>query len=313
MPKISVIIPIYDVEKYLDKCVESVVNQTYKDLEIILVDDGSPDNCPAICDEWAKKDSRIVVLHKQNGGLSSARNAGLDIATGEFVGFVDSDDVILPKMYESLFNAINKNSADMSLCGFLNVDEALNPINENEQNCPIETEVLDTYGVMEKLCVGKRYWYFTTSVNRLYRASIFKTIRFPDGMLHEDEFTSHRFFDSCKKVACIEDCLYLYVQREKSITTSAYNIKRLDAMYAYWDRYVLCKEKYQEFVKRQLFVMLGLFRKGLKNIPYRKWPKRYRKISGKMIKSFIKEREFNNAINSILLIIKYFFKEKKSL
>ena len=113
---ISVIVPVYKVEKYLNRCVNSIINQIYKNLEIILIDDGSPDKCPYICDEWSKRDSRIKVLHKQNGGLSDARNAGLKIATGEFIGFVDSDDWIAPEMYERLLTAIIKDQSDIAEC-----------------------------------------------------------------------------------------------------------------------------------------------------------------------------------------------------
>ena len=116
-PKISVIVPVYKVEKYLDRCVESIVNQTYKNLEIILVDDGSPDNCPVMCDEWAEKDERIRVIHKENGGLADARNAGMNIATGDYIGFVDSDDWIEPNMYEVLLKNALKYDADISRCG----------------------------------------------------------------------------------------------------------------------------------------------------------------------------------------------------
>jgi glycosyltransferase involved in cell wall biosynthesis len=116
MKKISIIVPVYKVEKYLDKCVESLVNQTYKNLEIILVDDGSPDECPKICDAWAKKDSRIKVSHKANGGLSEARNTGMDIATGDYIGFVDSDDYVSEEMYNILVKIIEENDADISAC-----------------------------------------------------------------------------------------------------------------------------------------------------------------------------------------------------
>ena len=108
---ISVIIPIYNVEAYLDECIASVIAQTYSNLEIILVDDGSPDNCPQMCDEWAAKDSRIRVIHKENGGLSDARNAGIDIATGEYIAFVDSDDWIVPEMYEKMLAALKTENA----------------------------------------------------------------------------------------------------------------------------------------------------------------------------------------------------------
>ena len=116
-PKISIIIPVFGVELYLNRCIESVVNQKYSNLEIILIDDGSPDNCPTICDEWAERDERIVVIHKKNGGLSDARNIGLKIATGELVGFVDSDDWISPEMYQLLYENMLENDSDISACG----------------------------------------------------------------------------------------------------------------------------------------------------------------------------------------------------
>lgn len=114
---ISVIVPVYKVEKYLDQCVASIVSQSFSDLEIILVDDGSPDNCPAMCDAWAKRDSRIRVIHKENGGLSDARNAGMAAAKGSFIGFVDSDDIIPPEMYQVLFSLLKQDDSDIAACG----------------------------------------------------------------------------------------------------------------------------------------------------------------------------------------------------
>ena len=121
--KISVIVPIYKVEDYLDRCIESIVGQTYSNLEIILVDDGSPDSCPQLCDEYAKKDSRIKVIHKQNGGVSSARNEGLKFAHGEYIGFVDPDDYVHPSMYEKLIDCIHKNQCQIAVCRFSHVNE----------------------------------------------------------------------------------------------------------------------------------------------------------------------------------------------
>ena len=117
MELISIVVPVYKVEPYLDKCVSSIVNQTYKNLEIILVDDGSPDNCPAMCDAWAEKDNRIRVIHKPNGGLSDARNAGMSVATGELMAFVDSDDWIAPDMYEKLYHHLTEDGSDIAACG----------------------------------------------------------------------------------------------------------------------------------------------------------------------------------------------------
>ncbi|MBQ8615735.1 MAG: glycosyltransferase, partial [Clostridia bacterium] len=123
MKKISIILPVYNVENYLDKCLTSLVNQTYQNLEIILVNDGSPDNSGEVCENWAKKDSRIKVLHKANGGVSSARNFGLDNATGDFIGFIDPDDFVELDMYEKLLNALNSQNATMAMCRYQNVFE----------------------------------------------------------------------------------------------------------------------------------------------------------------------------------------------
>ncbi len=217
MPKISVIIPVYKVEKYLDKCVESVVNQTYKDLEIILVDDGSPDNCPAMCDEWAKKDSRIKVLHKQNGGLSSARNAGLDIATGEYIGFVDGSDYILPEMYEGLLGAMEKENADVA-AGGLNYINPLGYKVIKERASKQEDSIISSKEAI-CCCYNKKEWFLTAVFNKLYKAEVWKSLRFEKG--YKDEMLFHKVMKNCGKVAIYQKpkCLYLrnniYVKTEK--------------------------------------------------------------------------------------------------
>lgn len=122
-PLLSIIVPVYDVERYLPKCIDSILAQTFTDFELILVEDGSPDNCPALCDAAAAKDARIRVIHQKNGGLSAARNAGLDAARGEWIGFVDSDDYIAPEMYEALYKAVQSTGADLALCDYAEVDE----------------------------------------------------------------------------------------------------------------------------------------------------------------------------------------------
>ena len=172
---ISIIIPIYKVEKFLDRCVESVVNQTYSNLEIILVDDGSPDNCPYMCDIWAQKDSRIKVIHKLNGGLSDARNKGLRISTGKFVGFVDSDDWIAPEMYERLFQSIIKEKSDIAACSVKMIWE------NNSQNSRMLVQqdncILNRKDAQEALLdetkLKQPVWY------KLYRKSIIEDIPFP--------------------------------------------------------------------------------------------------------------------------------------
>ena len=142
-PLISIIVPIYKVEKYLKKCIQSIMNQTYLNFELILVDDGSPDDCPMICDNYAKLDNRIVVLHKQNGGLSDARNAGLDVARGEYIGFVDSDDFIANNMYEKLLSGLLAEDADMAVCNFSYVDENYRFLDKRNLSMPVVNERLD--------------------------------------------------------------------------------------------------------------------------------------------------------------------------
>lgn len=239
MPKISVIIPVYKVEKYLKRCVESVLAQTYRDLEIILVDDGSPDRCPALCEELAAKDARVKVIHKKNGGLSSARNAGIAAATGMYIGFVDSDDYILPEMYEKLYHALCDNDADISICNYAYVDEDTGAIDKNKEAIdPVVTEVLDREQAYQKINVlWEGYNYYVTAVNKLYRKELFDGRLFAEGRLHEDELIVHYLFEKCRRVAVIGDVLYMYVQRQGSITNSTVSVKRLDAVYAIYDRY----------------------------------------------------------------------------
>lgn len=221
--KISVIVPIYKVEEYLDRCVESIINQTYKNLEIILVDDGSPDNCPKMCDEWAKKDKRIKVVHKKNGGLSDARNAGLDKATGKFVGFVDSDDYIEPAMYETLYNKISKDKSDMAMCNITKVysDRKVkvhekNLLKVNASNI-FEYYVTHNYSLQgDELLTDN----IMASVWRvLYRTSSIGDLKF-DNYFCEDIIFNSKLIKPSFKISAVEDYFYNYVQRGGSILSS---------------------------------------------------------------------------------------------
>ena len=168
---ISVIIPIYNVEKYLDRCIESVVVQTYKNLEIILVDDGSPDNCPTMCDEWAKKDSRIKVIHKENGGQASARNKALDICTGDYISFIDSDDSILPNMYENMLTVMLENNGDISVCGYM----ADNGLRVAKTYITDKVKAFNTQEAIEEYFLKESI--APTVTNKLFAAAIFENIR----------------------------------------------------------------------------------------------------------------------------------------
>ena len=219
-PKISVIVPVYKVEKYLDRCVESIVNQTYKNLEIILVDDGSPDNCPAMCDAWAEKDERIRVIHKENGGLSDARNAGMDIATGDYIGFVDSDDWIEPDMYQFLMNNILENDSDISRCGLF--VEYEDEEDKQEQNSEfLSMRICDNTEYLKGLVQGG---YVRGVVwNKLYKCSCIGDDRFmtADGA-SEDIMFNNRIALKVKSCVCEDRPLYHYVRRKGAITISEF-------------------------------------------------------------------------------------------
>lgn len=239
---ISVIVPVYKVEKYLDKCIQSIVEQTYQNLEIILVDDGSPDICPGICDEWGMKDSRIKVIHKENGGLSSARNAGMAVAKGEYIGFVDSDDYIENNMYEKLYTIIKTEEADLAICNFDIVTERGELI---ENGLLIKDEVFSGKVGLEKL-MQERGWYYVTAWNKLYSRKIVEEMKFPVGKIHEDEFFVHRVFGKCSKIVSISQGLYKYVQRQGSIMNATKGIKKLDVIEAFCDRIMFYKEHNME-------------------------------------------------------------------
>ncbi len=229
MDLISIIVPVYKVEPYLDQCVQSIVDQTYKNLEIILVDDGSPDNCPAICDAWAKKDSRIRVIHKKNGGLSDARNAGIAAATGKYVGFVDSDDWIEPNFYETLHATSAESHCDLTAAGIIwAYEDHFQPDSHfySQRNYTPE-EALAT------LIHGRGF--YAVAWNKLYCASLFQEIHYPVGKLHEDEFVTYRLLGKAKKLALCTDTHYFYRQRNDSIMGS-WSSRHLDALDAYSQR-----------------------------------------------------------------------------
>lgn len=224
MDLISVIVPVYNVEAYLDKCISSIVNQTYRNLEIILVDDGSPDNCPAMCDAWKEKDPRIVVLHKENGGLSDARNAGMGAAHGEFISFIDGDDWIEPRFFEILQHELEAQNADVAavqyrLCWEGDACEL--------QSAYEHVTVYDRQTAMRLLIqnqIKQVVW------NKLYRSAQIRDIPFEKGKFHEDEFWTYQVIGRIERFAAIDYIGYDYFQRAGSIMGAGYSPKRLDAV-----------------------------------------------------------------------------------
>ena len=212
---ISVIVPVYKVEEYLNRCVDSIINQTYKNLEIILVDDGSPDNCGKICDDYAKHDKRIKVIHKKNGGLSDARNAGLSVAKGKYIGFVDSDDYISENMYEILYKELVKNKADISICKYIYFK---NIIPEFTTDYEI-TSYTNIEAILELIKIKQRKIQ-DYAWNKLYKRKLFKKIRYPKNFVFEDIGTTYLLFYEAKKIINIDCILYAYYDNSNSITSN---------------------------------------------------------------------------------------------
>lgn len=224
-PLISVIVPIYNVEKYLARCVDSIVNQTYKNLEIILVDDGSPDLCPQMCDDYAEKESRIKVVHKKNGGLSDARNAGMAVATGEYISFIDSDDYVSDDFFGCLLDVMNKENSDIAECSVVKLYED-NRFDEFSDDLSVKT--YDTQDAMSALIAENPFHQHVW--NKLYKTELVKDIPYAVGKLNEDEFWTYRVFGRANKVARLNKTMYYYFQRSSSIMGVGYNIRRLDAL-----------------------------------------------------------------------------------
>ncbi|MBQ5997066.1 MAG: glycosyltransferase, partial [Bacteroidales bacterium] len=240
---ISVIIPVYNIESYLDRCVDSVLKQTFQNTEVLLVDDGSTDRSGLLCDEWAGKDPRVRVIHKPNGGLSDARNAGIAAAGGAYLAFVDGDDYLDPDMIRKLYAALKSNDADLSICNFLYVDEAGAPIPEKNNYLPIGDEVLSGSEILRRISQpDRKSWYYVPAWNKLYKRALFQDLRFAYGKIHEDEFLIHHLLGKCEKAACIRDAGYCYVQRAGSIMGKRTGKSNLHAAEAYLDRARFCRD-----------------------------------------------------------------------
>ncbi len=236
-PLISIIIPVYKIEKFIDKCIKSIISQTYRNLEIILVDDGSPDKCPSICDKYAKIDNRIKVIHKPNGGLSDARNAGIDICKGDYIGFVDGDDYISENMYEHLLDHCIKCNADMSICGIYAIDEDYSNLSIYNPMIYKET-ILSNIQALNHLFLTFDV-NFEVAWNKLYKRNLFfnkDNIRYPYGKLHEDTYTTYKLLYYANNIAVFNEPLYYYVQRSGSI------MKRIPSVSQIMDRAVSANE-----------------------------------------------------------------------
>ncbi len=237
---ITIIIPVYMVELYLDRCLNSIVSQTYKNLEIILVDDGSKDNCPTICDCWAEKDKRIRVIHRENGGLSAARNSGIDAAKGEYLAFVDSDDFVSTEFIEVLYQACKQTGSQIAQCRYEYVDGDVMTKDKEEVTEP--TEVFSGKEMIKGMS-WRDGAYNVVAWNKLYHKSVFEGVRYPEGRIHEDEATTHRLFYQAEQVAFVYRFLYGYYTGGISITRDKFSLKRLDWEWAVRNRLTFLKER----------------------------------------------------------------------
>ena len=304
MNLISIIVPVYNVKYYLEKCVETILNQSYDNLEIILVDDGSTDGSSELCDQLFIKDERIIVLHKQNGGLSDARNYGFTHSKGKYVMFIDSDDYIHEEMVSKLYNAMVTSDADLAICNYDFVDINGNVVNKNKNI--LKNEIFGKEEAYEKLSNADNY-YYVTAWNKLYKREILTSNTFPKGRIHEDEFSIHHVFSKCNNIVSIDDVLYYYVQRDNSIMHSKLTIKKLDGYLAKMDRYYFFKNKgYDNYAFYALRGAYSIVILTLQNVDYNE----NKKELNKAVFEVVKQLKFNPRAAKLLFML--FFKKVTS-
>lgn len=232
---ISVIVPVYNVETYLNRCVDSIIGQTYKNIEIILIDDGSTDASPRLCDDYLHIDNRIVVIHQENKGLSSARNVGIKIAKGKYLSFVDSDDYIDKHFIDRMYTTITAQSSDIVICDIRSFDSQTLQFLPHTRD--IGNSFVDIGHIFETMMQSDYPWLYTMSCNKLYSRQIFNEACFLDGFIHEDEIIFLDIVKQSPKVFQINESLYFYCKnRDGSIVNKKYSIKRFDIFIAFYNR-----------------------------------------------------------------------------
>lgn len=242
MELISVIVPAYNVKSYLERCVNSIINQTYENLEIILVDDGSTDGTGTICDKMAQEDPRIIVIHKENGGLSDAKNAGLEVCKGDFISFIDSDDYIEPDMYKCMMEEMKDESVSLVTVGFIVTEaDGSNHMMGAQQRMKLTKE--DAF-----INLFEKAEMFPSSVNKLYRRFLFENLRFRKGMINEDTEIIPKILNICDAVTLLDKALYHYVLRNGSITQSDFAIRDYEGIAVYATAVEVCKSNYPKLL-----------------------------------------------------------------
>lgn len=273
---ISIIIPVYNVEQYLERCVKSVISQTYKDLQIILVDDGAKDSSGQMCDELAKLDNRIEVIHKENGGLSDARNHGMRIAKGKYIGFVDSDDYIAEDMFETLYRVITENKSDISIVSFYEIyNDKLIGVRDSGK-----LEIMNKQEAIKELLIDTKIQSYAW--NKLFRKELFDGLEFPTGKNFEDIATTLLLFEKCDKVTLLEEPKYYYLRRDNSIIGVRNTKTYTDYLDVIYDKYMYLKDKYPEiemynaynFIINMIWVYTIIVAFDLDDV-YKEFEKRY--------------------------------------
>lgn len=282
---ISIVVPIYNVQDYLERCIQSIVQQTYTEIEIILIDDGSTDRSAEICDKYIEKDNRIIVIHKKNGGLSDARNTGLKIAKGNYIVFVDSDDWIAKDYLKTMYDISKEYNADIVECNVLRTDGNIEYANtiKNEK-------VIQSYNTIEglKLLIEDQIFHQTVW-NKMYSKKVIDQILFEVGKYNEDEFWTYQVFGNANKIVKTEDILYYYYQRSGSIMGQGYKLKRLDAIEAKVERQQYIDKKFPMLSSVAATNLMGsIIYAGQMSILYLTTEER--KIAYKYLKKIVSER-----------------------
>ena len=264
MNLVSIIVPIYNVEKYLEKCILSLLSQTYKNIEILLIDDGSTDTSPLIVDQYAMKSNKIRVFHKANGGLSDARNYGIQHSKGQYLVFLDSDDWIQPKTIEILYNNLMHYNADVSEAQYVQVDDENSVINEDNKKVHLLNNI--------DASINLRNYHLNQIVawNKMYKKECFSSIRFPVGKIHEDEFTTYKILYNANKIVVTEQALFYYRKTPNSIINREITRKRLDILDAYDEAINFYSEKKEKkllylTLLNYLYILIDLNKKSIRS------------------------------------------------
>lgn len=256
---ISIVVPIYNVEKYLKKCIDSILVQTYKNIEIILVDDGSPDNCGAICEEYGKKDSRIKIIHKENGGLSDARNVGIEVAIGKYITFIDSDDYVDENYIAYLYQILKKYKTRISIISNYIITSNGKII---DLGLNYKEESIDKIEALKRML--NEEGYTVSAWSKLYDIELFKNVKFPKGKLCEDNGTTYKLIEQVENVAFGNKSKYYYLKRDGSIMLSTFNEKKLDMIYLTDEMCDFLEKKYPELEKvtkrRKIYARFNILR-----------------------------------------------------